>query len=87
MASSATSNGRGSVSRDTRDASPLSRSPYATWRERTLVAAGFEAALAARLAVDPRLDLHAVLQLVDNGCPPHLAARILAPLDGDPGDP
>ena len=60
-------------------------SPYASWRERALAAAGFERSLAARLAVDSRLDLHAVLQLVDAGCPPELAARILAPLDHDGG--
>lgn len=50
------------------------------WRERTLVSAGFDDALAARLAGDPGVDLHALLALVDRGCPPHLAARILAPL-------
>jgi hypothetical protein len=27
------------------------------------------------------VDLHALLDLVDKGCPPQLAARILAPLD------
>jgi hypothetical protein len=29
------------------------------------------------------VDIHALLELVDRGCPPHLAARILAPLDCD----
>jgi hypothetical protein len=33
------------------------------------------------LANDRRFDLHAVLELVDRGCPPELAARILAPLN------
>jgi hypothetical protein len=33
-----------------------------------------------RLAEDCAIDLHAVLELVDRGCPPTLAARILAPL-------
>ena len=28
-------------------------------------------------------DLHALLEIVDRGYPPHLAARILAPLDPD----
>ncbi|WP_344257069.1 hypothetical protein [Terrabacter carboxydivorans] len=28
-----------------------------------------------------RVDLHALLELVDAGCPPELAARILSPLD------
>ena len=71
------------VSREMRDTPERGRSPYTMWREQTLTAAGFDAALAARLAVDPRLDVHAILQLVDAGCPPHLAARILAPLDGN----
>ncbi|MEA2179850.1 MAG: hypothetical protein QOG77_3147, partial [Solirubrobacteraceae bacterium] len=46
-----------------------------------LARAGFAAGLAARLARDCRVDLHALLDLVDRGSPPHLAARILAPLD------
>ncbi len=50
------------------------------WRERTLVSAGFDDALAARLAGDPGVDLHPLLELVDRGCPSRLAARILAPL-------
>ena len=50
------------------------------WRERTLVSAGFDDAVAARLAGEPEVDLHALLELVDRGCPPHLASRIFAPL-------
>lgn len=52
------------------------------WRRRRLAAAGFEPELAAELAVEPAVDLHELLVLVDCGCPPALAARILAPLDG-----
>jgi hypothetical protein len=55
------------------------------WRQGRLVAAGFAPELAARLARDCRIDLHAVLELVDRGCPSALAARILAPLDDDAG--
>jgi hypothetical protein len=51
------------------------------WRIRRLTAAGFEPRLARRLASDHRFDLHALLELVDRGCPPELAVRILAPLD------
>jgi hypothetical protein len=51
------------------------------WRRVRLLRAGFEADLAAALADQPDLDLHDVLELVDRGCPPALAARILAPLD------
>jgi hypothetical protein len=54
------------------------------WRRGRLVAAGLVPELAARLARDCRIDLHSVLDLIERGCPPALAARILAPLDGDP---
>jgi hypothetical protein len=55
-----------------------------TWRRRQLVAAGFELEQAGRLARDERFDLHALIELVERGCPPALAVRILAPLDADP---
>ncbi|MCY7364805.1 MAG: hypothetical protein LH469_05760 [Frankiaceae bacterium] len=45
---------------------------------------GVDPKLAAAVAADLSWDLHALLQLVDRGCPPHLAARILAPLDEGP---
>ena len=51
------------------------------WRAGRLLSAGFGADLAEDLAHQERIDLHALLKLVDRGCPPHLAARILAPLD------
>lgn len=51
------------------------------WRRRCLLAAGFEPPLAEVLAADVEVDLHAVLELIDRGCPPELAARILAPLE------
>jgi hypothetical protein len=50
------------------------------WRRSRLLETGFPQAEAARVAADPRFDLHALLQLVDRGCPPALAVRILAPL-------
>ena len=53
------------------------------WRTGRLRAAGFSRALADSLARDCAYDLHAVLELVDRGCRPDLAARILAPLDRD----
>jgi hypothetical protein len=52
-----------------------------SWRRNQLVHAGFAPAAAAFLAMDPRRDLHALLELVAAGCPPELAVRILAPLD------
>ena len=46
------------------------------WRQRRLEVAGFDATLAAELA-STRTDLHELLNLLDRGCPPELAARIL----------
>lgn len=50
------------------------------WRRRVLFQAGLRDELACRLADDGDVDLHAVLELIDRGCPPELAARILTPL-------
>jgi len=56
------------------------------WRAACLRRRGFGAELAGRVAGDARYDLHALLELLDRGCPPDLAERILAPLDGaEPG--
>jgi hypothetical protein len=52
-----------------------------SWRRGRLRAAGFAPDLADAVARDCGMDLHALLGLVDRGCPPELAARILAPLD------
>jgi hypothetical protein len=54
-----------------------------TWRRRQLEQAGFRPLLAARLARDGRYDLHCLLELLEHGCSPELAVRILAPLDED----
>jgi len=54
------------------------------WRRDRLVEAGFNQRLAVSLAVDGRCDLHELIELVERGCPPPLAARILAPLDEEP---
>ncbi len=53
----------------------------ARWRRDQLIDAGFGPSLATRLARDPRRDVHALIDLVERGCPPVLADRILAPLD------
>ena len=50
------------------------------WRRRQLRAAGFRSALASRVARDAAYDLHALIELVERGCPPQLAVRILAPI-------
>lgn len=64
------------------DAGAGSHDQVACWRRDRLVDAGFSQGLAVELARTPAIDLHALLQLVDRGCPPELAARILAPLPG-----
>ncbi|MEZ0285896.1 MAG: hypothetical protein ACAH79_11765 [Thermoleophilia bacterium] len=56
------------------------------WRRERLAAAGFAAGLAGTLAHEPRMDLHALIELTERGCPPETAARILAPLDTAPGE-
>ena len=50
------------------------------WRRCRLREAGFPPNLAVALAGN-RVDLHALLELVDAGCSPELAARILSPLE------
>jgi hypothetical protein len=51
------------------------------WRRERLLEAGFAPGLATRVAADARFDLHGLIELVERGCPPELAVRILAPLD------
>ena len=53
------------------------------WRRGQLLAAGFELPVAETVASDCRVDLHALIELVERGCPPGLAARILAPLEDE----
>ena len=53
------------------------------WRREQLAEAGFSLPLAARVANDARYDLHALIELVERGCPSELAVRILAPLEDD----
>jgi len=55
--------------------------PVVLWRAGRLREAGFSSQLAAELAQDCAYDLHALLGLMDRGCPPELAVRILAPLE------
>jgi len=57
-----------------------SADPVVGWRARRLRQAGLSAHLADALAGDRAYDLHAILGLVDRGCPAELAVRILAPL-------
>ena len=52
-----------------------------TWRREQLRHSGFPCRLALHVAADPHYDLHALIELVEHGCQPQLAVRILAPLD------
>lgn len=53
------------------------------WRREQLTRTGFALPLAATIARDASYDLHALIELVERGCQPDLAARILAPLEGE----
>jgi hypothetical protein len=53
------------------------------WRREQLAATGFPLRLAVDVARDIRYDLHALIELVESGCPPDLAVRILAPIDAE----
>jgi hypothetical protein len=53
------------------------------WRREQLLDSGFPLPLASCLAAALRYDLHALIELAERGCPPELAARIAAPLDGE----
>jgi hypothetical protein len=47
-----------------------------------LLQSGFPQSLASRVARDERYDLHQLIELVQQGCSPALAARILSPVEG-----
>jgi hypothetical protein len=53
------------------------------WRRSQLVRSDFPQRLAGRVAHDGRYDLHRLIELVEQGCPPELALRILAPVGTD----
>jgi hypothetical protein len=60
-----------------------SRLEVVRWRREQLTDSGFPLSIAAPLVEDARYDLHALIELVERGCPHHLAVRIAAPLDGE----
>jgi hypothetical protein len=59
------------------------RDEVVRWRRERLIESGFPVKVAARLAEDARYDLHALIELVEHGCRPELAIRIVAPLDDE----
>jgi hypothetical protein len=59
--------------RESQDAQALER-----WRRKELLRCGFPRSLASRVARDERYDLHQLIELVEQGCTPELAVRILS---------
>ena len=57
-----------------------------SWRRAELIHCGFPRALAARIARDERYDLHQLVELMEQGCSPALAVRILSPLERQDAD-
>ena len=53
------------------------------WRRAQLIQAGLPRPLASRVARDERYDLHDLIELVEHGCAPALAVRILEPVEQD----
>jgi hypothetical protein len=53
------------------------------WRGEQLTDSGFPLPIAEQVATDARYDLHALIELVERGCRPELAVRIVAPLDDE----
>ena len=47
------------------------------WRASELIRAGYEPGVAVDLAERVHVDLHVAMDLVEHGCPPELAVRIL----------
>ena len=47
------------------------------WRHEALVKVGYDRASAAQLAARNDVDLHRAIELVERGCPPEIAVRIL----------
>jgi hypothetical protein len=65
----------------TKTTSPRAAEEVVRWRREQLVEAGFPLPLAAGVAKNAGYDLHALIELVERGCGPDLAVRILAPLE------
>ena len=60
---------------DVKDRSELERVEH--WRAAELVRAGYPAEAAARIAARHDVDLHRAVQLLERGCSPELALKIL----------
>ena len=67
----------------TETTSERAASQVLVWRREQLVESGFPPHLAARVAPDPRYDLHALIELAERDCPPELAVQILSPMESE----
>jgi hypothetical protein len=47
------------------------------WRQESLERAGYDVEAASVLAASPEVDLHAAVEILQRGCPVHLALQIL----------
>ena len=47
------------------------------WRTEELIRVGFDPDVALVMAIEPSVDLHTAIDLIERGCPPNLAAQIL----------
>jgi hypothetical protein len=56
---------------------PTERELVEAWRAEALERAGYPPGLAAELAIRSEVDLHSAAELLERGCSPELAARIL----------
>jgi hypothetical protein len=62
---------------------PIRDAAVVAWRKAQLIAAGCDLETSEQLARECGVDLHALIELLERGCPPGLAQRILAPLEGE----
>jgi hypothetical protein len=62
---------------------PTMGSGVVQWRREQLIHAGLPLRLSERVARDERYDLHELVQLLERGCAPALAVRILRPIEPD----
>jgi hypothetical protein len=65
----------------TKTTNAQARDEVIAWRCEQLVRSGFARMLAVRIATNAHYDLHALIELVERGCEPELAVRILAPVE------
>ncbi len=66
---------------DTGGSAAIRHPEVVSWRREQLLAAGFGREESDDLARNCAIDLHALIELVERGCPTAVAVRIFAPLE------